>query len=147
VSNQTVLNLFGSVQAVAAATFARHVPDLCAVAEAASKEPPLVGLQRVLTRLAGHVRAEPEPARALLTERIAAKLHLGNGPGEYDIRLEVPIITAVLPAVERLDLDGEQPAHMVAALIDTVISLALDRTRSPEDAADVALRLLPRGSG
>lgn len=143
VSNQTVLNLFGSVQAVAAATFARHVPDLCTVAEAASKEPPLVGLQRVLTRLAGHVRAEPEPARALLTERIAAKLHHGGEIVDNDIRAEVPTVQALLPAVERFDLGNEEPISVVATLTDTVLSLALDRARSPEDVATVAMRLLP----
>lgn len=143
VSNQTVLNLFGSVRAVAASTFARHVPDLCAVADTAANEAPPTALRRVLARLADHVRADPEPARALLTERIAAKLHHGGEIVDHDIRAEVPTVQALLPAIERFDLGNEEPIDVVAALTDTVLSLALDRARSPEDVATVAMRLLP----
>lgn len=143
VSNQTVLNLFDGVQAVAATTFNRHLPDLLAVAEETAQDPPMVSLHRVLARLADHARADPEPARALLAERVAAKLHQGGDLIENDIRIEVPIMQALLPAVERMDLDGAEPIHVVAMLTDTVLSLSLNRLHRIEDIAATAMRLLP----
>lgn len=143
VSNQTVLNLFRSVQEVAAVTFVRHVADLQGVAEETAGDPPLVALHRVLMRLADHAQADAEPARALLAERVAAKLHHGGELLERDIRLEVPIVQALLPSVERLDLDGAEPIHVVAMLTDTVLSLALNRVYPIDDVAGMAMRLLP----
>jgi AcrR family transcriptional regulator len=143
VSNQTVLNLFRTVQEVAAATFVRHVADLQQVAEETAEDPAPAALHRVLTRLADHARADAEPARALLAERVAAKLHHGGELTETDIRIEVPIVQALLPSIERMDLDGAEPIHVAAMLTDTVLSLALDRVHPVDDVAASAIRLLP----
>lgn len=143
VSNQTVLNLFRGVQEIAAATFVRHVADLQVVAEETAGDPAPTALHRVLTRLADHARADAEPARALLAERIAAKLHHGGELTETDIRIEVPIVQALLPSIERMDLDGAEPIHVAAMLTDTVLSLALDRVHPVDDVAATAMRLLP----
>lgn len=143
VSNQTVLNLFRGVQEVAATTFVRHVADLQQVAEETAEDPAPAALHRVLTRLADHARADAEPARALLAERVAAKLHHGGELTENDIRIEVPIVQALLPSVERMDLDGAEPIHVVAMLTDTVLSLALNRVYRIDDVAGMAMRLLP----
>ncbi len=143
VSHQTVLNLFGGTREVAATTFVRHVADLSATAEATHREPPLVALHRVLAQLADLAAADPEPARALLEERIAAKLHHGGDLSEMDIRLEVPVAQCVLPSVERLDLGATEPIQVVALLCDTVLSLSLDRVARRDDPAALAMQLLP----
>ena len=76
-----------------------------------------MALHRVLSRLVELAAADPEPARALLDERIAAKLHHGGELAEMDIRLEVPVAQALLPSVERMDLDGAEPIQVVATAV------------------------------
>ncbi len=143
VSNQTVLNLFSGVRAVAASTFVRHLPTLRTVAEETAGLDPLVALHRVLGRLGEVADADPEPARALLAERVAAKLHRGGELAEMDIRLEVPVVQTLLPSVERMDLDGAEPIQVVALLCDTMLSLAVDRVGRHGDLAALCMRLLP----
>lgn len=143
VSHQTVLNLFGGTREVAASTFVRHIADLSSASEARVGEPPMVTLHRVLGRLADLAAADPEPARALLEERLAAKLHHGGDLPEMDIRLEVPVAQCLLGSVERLDLGGTEPIQVVALLCDTVLSLALDRVVRRDDPAALAMQLLP----
>jgi AcrR family transcriptional regulator len=144
VSNQTVLNLFDSVREVAASTFVRHLPQLRQVAQETSGDDPLVAAYLVLSRLAELTVADPEPARALLGERVRAKLQRGGELAEMDIRLEVPIIQAVLPAIERMDLGGAEPIEVAVSLCDTTLSLALDRIGPTRpDIAELVMRLLP----
>ncbi|MEI2699889.1 MAG: TetR/AcrR family transcriptional regulator [Microthrixaceae bacterium] len=143
VSNQTVLNVFQSVREIAACTFARHIPELRQLAQDTAADDPLLSLHRVLTRLSQQVVADPEPARALLGERIAAKHRRGRGLSDLDIRVEVPIVQVLMPALERLDLGGSDPLQLVANLSDTVLSLALDHALRREDHAALAMRLLP----
>lgn len=143
VSNQTVLNLFTGVREVAGCTFVRHLPALRAVAVEHATEDPLVALYRVLDRLIELASADAEPARALLSERIAVKLHHGGDLRELDIRLEVPVVQAMLPAVERMDLGGAEPIQVVAMLCDTALTLAIDRVGRHGDLAALVMRLLP----
>ena len=60
-----------------------------------------------------------------------------------DIRLEVPVVQTLLPAVERMDLDGAEPIQVVAMLCDTMLSLAVDRVGRHGDLAALTMRLLP----
>jgi AcrR family transcriptional regulator len=142
VSNQTVLNLFDGVREVAANTFVRHVPTLLALAQSTRDEEPLDSLYQVLDKLAELAAADPEPARALLEERTVANL----GGGELidmDIRLEVPIVQAVLPSVERMDLEGIEPIQVAAMLCSVTLTMALDRIGPPRDVAALVMRMLP----
>lgn len=141
VSNQTVINLFRNVRAVAAHTFVRHVPTL--TAEGGGEDAaPVPALRRVLTRLAVVVAADPEPARALLEERLVASMRHG-APDEDDIRATVPVMAAVLPHLMRLELHDEAPLELGAALINTTLTIALGGSHPPERIAEMALRLLP----
>ena len=143
VSNQTVLNLFGGVREVAASTFVRHMPDLRSLAAATSDEDPLVALHRVLSRLSELAEGDPEPARALLAERVAVKLRHGGDLQEMDIRLEVPIVQTMLPAIERMDLGGREPVQVASILCDALLTLAIDRVGPQGDVAALAMRMLP----
>jgi AcrR family transcriptional regulator len=143
VSNQTVLNLFNGVREVAASTFVRHLPALQEVVDETADDDPLVALHRVLSRLIELAASDPEPARALLDERAALKLHLGGELADMDIRLEVPLAQVLLPSVERMDLGGAEPIQVVALLCDTALTLAIDRLGHHGDRAAMAMRMLP----
>jgi AcrR family transcriptional regulator len=141
VSNQTVINLFRNVRSVAAHTFVRHVAAVTAVGGGEDAEP-VPAVRRVLTRLAAVVATDPEPARALLEERLIASMRHG-APDEDDIRATVPIMAAVLPHLMRLELHDEAPLELGATLINTTLTLALGGSHPPEQVAELALRLLP----
>ncbi len=143
VSNQTVLNVFHSVREIAACTFARHIPELRQLAHDTAADDPLTALHRVLTKLSQVVAADPEAARALLGERIAAKYQRGRELSDLDVRSEVPLVQVLMPALERMDLGETDPLDLVAKLCDTVLSLALDHASRMEDHASLAMRLLP----
>ncbi len=143
VSNQTVFNLFDGVREVAATTFVRHMAALRQVVRATSQDEPLVALYRVLTRLSELVAMDPEPARALLVERVTSSLHHGGDLTDMDIRLEVPLAAMVLPALERLDLDGDEPVQVASTLINFVLVQTLDRVGPAADVAALAVRLVP----
>ncbi len=143
VSHQTVLNVFSSVREIAACTFAHHVPELRRLTQEPLTDDPLLLLHRVLTRFAQQVIADPEPARALLGERVAAKHQRGRGLSEIDVRVEVPLAQVLIPVLEMMDLGDADPLQVVANLSDTVLSLALDDACRLEDHAALAMRLLP----
>ena len=131
VSNQTVLNLFSSVREIAATTFVRHLPELRAVSQAVHDQDATTSLYRVLDRLADLVSSDPEPARALLAERVAANLQRGGELTDHDIRIEVPIAEVLLPPLERLDLGGEEPVQMASMMINFVLTQGLSRLGAP----------------
>ncbi len=142
VSNQTVINLFRNVRSVAAHTFGRHVPTLIA-AGGGEDEAPVPALRRVLARLAAIVATDPEPARALLEERLVASVRHGE-PDEDDIRATVPVMAALLPHLVHLELHDEAPLEVGATLINTTLTMALGGPHPPERIAEMVLRLLPR---
>ena len=146
VSPQTVINLFSSVRAVAASTFLRHTADIRSVANDAIDMDPVDALRAVLTRLAECVSADPEPARALLSERLAVLLHRGSELADMDIRVEVPLADSLILHLSRMDLDGRQPTDLAATLINFVIVQTLGRPHQEPLTAELALRLLPEAS-
>ena len=143
VSPQTVLNLFPSVRAVAARTFGRHLPGLITTAKERIDDDPLGSTRDVLERLARNAADDPEPARALLTERIGAVLHHGPALPPHDIRTEVPLLFALLPALERLDLGDAEPVDLGFTILNTVLVHAIPRPGRAAETAELALRLLP----
>lgn len=143
VSTQTVINLFRSVRAVAASTFGTHVPAFRAALDERIDQDPLSAVHAALRQLALDAAADPEPARALLSERMAAVMHHGDDLTDGDIRVLVPIGLALPAALERLDLGGAQPADMAAALVNAVLAHAIPRPGRADESVDLALRMLP----
>lgn len=144
VSPQTVLNVFGSVRAVAATCFARHVADVRRVAaDPDGPGDPLERLRRTLVRLAEFVTADPQPARALLGERLETLTRVGDDLGAFDIRVEVPLAHALLHPLERLDLDGHEPIGVATTLINFVLAHGLRAQKDEAATAELAMRLLP----
>lgn len=141
VSPQTVINLFGTVRAVAAAVFGRHVADIRAAAD--DVDDPLEGLQLTLTRLAEAVILDPGPARALLAERLEVTGRRGAEVDPEDIRVVVPLAEPLLRRLEQLELDGSATIDVSRRLINFVMAEALARTHDAADIADLAMRLLP----
>jgi len=147
VSPQTVINAFRSVRTVAATIFARNLPEIrrVAVGEDPSTEgrPPLERLEAGLRCLSEAVEADPEPARALLGERIEVNLHQGGELTENDIRIEVPIAEPFLQVIEQLELGDAEPIDVVRTVVDFVLAHSLGRPDRAEETARMAMRLLP----
>ncbi len=151
VSNQTIVNLFGSPRGVAAATFGRFVGEIRQAgtepsddAGRAAAAGPLERLARTLERLAVAVDADPEAARALLGERLAIGLRHRAQLIDMDIRLEVPLAESIVTRLVQLDLGGEEPLDVATMLINFVIAQALMRPRRHRETAELAMRLVPR---
>jgi len=140
VSAQTVANAFGGVRAVAAHTFVVHVDALAAAASAATGGPAAV-VQAVLAELADRAATDPEPARALMSERLAAAARLGDTAGDGDIRAEVPLTTPLLHPLGQL-LAGADPLDTADTLVDFVLTQSVARRGSSEEIAAMAQRLL-----
>jgi AcrR family transcriptional regulator len=147
VSPQTVINAFRSVRAVAASIFARNVPGIRRVSlgddPSSDGVGPLGRLEATLLRLAEAVAADPEPARALLGERVEANLHQGGDLSEHDIRLEVPLADSVMRPLSDLDIGDIEPIDVARRLIDFVLVHSLGRPDQAAATAALALRLLP----
>ena len=147
VSTQTVFNSFRSVRTVAATIFARNLPEIrrIAIGQDPSTEgmPPVERLEAALRRLSEAVAADPEPARALLGERVEVNLHQGGELTEHDIRLEVPIAEPFLQVIEQLELGGTEPIDVVRTVVDFVLVHSLGRPDRAEETARMAMRLLP----
>lgn len=144
VSTQTVVNLFGSVRAVAAITFSRFVDDVRSVVREEPELAPLDGLARTLGRLSRSAAGDPEASRALLEERTAARLHRGDRLGPTDIRLEVPLADSVMYWLVAMHLHGGEPTDVASTLIDFVLSQSLSRPAREKEIVELAMRLLPR---
>ena len=143
VSTQTVINLFRSVRAVAASTFGTHVPAFRAAIDDRIQDDPLGAVQAALRQLAVDAAADPEPARALLSERMAVLLHHGYDLTDADIRMLVPLGLALPGALERLDLEGAESADLGSTLINAVLAHAIPRPGRADQSTELAMRLLP----
>lgn len=142
VSNQTVINLFGSVRGVAAATFARFTPALRDAAEPVHGDTAPDVLRRVLTRLSECVAADPEAARALVGERLLAVRERGGDLADMDIRLEVPLAETLLPIAYALGMDDLQATDAVASTINFVLAQSIGRPNQEARTAELAMRML-----
>jgi AcrR family transcriptional regulator len=144
VATQTVVNLFGSVRAVAAVTFGRFVEDVRSVVRETPDLPPLEGLAHTLEQLSRSAATDPEASRALLEERTATRLQRGDRLGATDIRLEVPLADSVMYWLVAMRLHGAEPTDVASTLIDFVISQSLSRPGREAEIVELAMRLLPR---
>lgn len=143
VSTQTVLNLFTSVRAVAAATFAPQAQELYRQALGRSGEDPVNGMRSALTDLTVRCRAVPEITRALHAERLASFINRGRSLGELDVRLEVPISGALGLWLGRMGLTGDRGLALSTTLADFVLTNSIIGDGSSDDIVDMAFRLIP----
>ncbi len=154
VSPQTVLNAFGSVRAVAAATFERHINqlgDLAAVSQLpdGSQPQPAERLAITLARVAEVAAAEPGATRALLDERLAAQaVHLtltsdlrASDRSAFAIDEFVPLDEVITHLVEPYRTPSD-PDDIVRVIVDLTLQRAIAGA-PPHEAAALALRLLP----
>lgn len=140
VSTQTVLNAFGTVRSVAAATFGRH---LAPVAAPAGGEP-VEALRSVLSQLAAAASADAGAARALLDERLDDRHRRPlERPGVDEF---VPLAELVEPLVAAVlgDHLGAQPSadELTGAVVDLALRQGVALAGDPLAAADLALRLV-----
>lgn len=145
VSTQTITNLFGSVRAVAAVTFAGQARAMYQNALAGSTLNPVKGLNDSLMDLTVRARIEPEIARALLAERLSAVVRRGGSLGDMDVRLEVPISGAIGLWLARLGVPGDDIIAMSTMLANFILSHAITSTEPADVVVATALRLIPKG--
>jgi AcrR family transcriptional regulator len=146
VSTQTVINLFGNVRKVCAATFGTHLPVVDAAIEAAGPDRPMDALHDALLVLARASADDPQPARALLTERLGIRAVRDFDLDDDDIRVIVPIgikLTFVVAAVLGTETTEPGTPDLAATLVDFVLGHAIPRPRRAEETVELALRLLP----
>jgi len=136
-----VLNAFGSVRTVAAATFGRHVQS---VQPPEDRLPAVLALRSLLVQLAAAASADAGAARALLDERLDDRHRRPlERPGVDEF---VPLADLVEPLVAAV-VDGRTDARPSAdelsgAVVDLVLRQGVALAGDPEAAADLALRLL-----
>jgi AcrR family transcriptional regulator len=147
VSAQTVVNLYGGVRSVAASTFVRHVPAVREAAEPRASDDPSRALNRTLRALANAAAADPEPARALLGERLAVALRHGDELADMDIRIEVPLADSLLGPLTELAPPDRTPMECATMLVNFVLSQSLVRPEQADLTAATALRLLRDDDG
>jgi hypothetical protein len=141
-----VINLFGNVRKVCAATFGAHLPAVDAAIEAAGPDRPMDALRDGLLALARAAAEDPHPARALLAERLGIRAARDFDLDDDDIRVLVPIgIRLTFVVAELLGTETTAPAtpDLAATLVDFVLGHAVPRPRRSEETVELALRLLP----
>lgn len=143
VSTQTVINLFSSVRAVAAATFAPHAQELYRQALGRSGEDPLAGMRQALADLTIRCRSVPEVTRALLGERLASFTNRGRSLAETDVRLEVPVSGALGLWLGRMGLTGDRGLALSTTIADFVLTNSIVSDGSTDEVVTMALRLIP----
>ena len=144
VSTQTVINLFGNVRRVCAATFVRHVPAFEAAID--GSDDPIVSVRSALLVLARAAAEDPHPARAFLAERVGTRSERGFDLDDDDIRVLVPLgirLTRPLGAAIGWELTSLALPDLGSTLIDFVLANATPRPGRSEETVELAMRLLP----
>lgn len=143
VSTQTVINLFSSVRAVAAATFAPQAQELYRQALGRSGEDATNGMEQALKDLTIRCRAVPEVTRALLAERLASFTDRGRSLSELDVRLEVPISGALGLWLGRMGLTGDRGLALSTIIADFILTNSIVNDGTVDDIVALAFRLIP----
>ncbi len=127
VSPQAVLHQFGTVAAVAAAGWARHVPELEALATAplTEDEGPIRRIEQVLRRGVELTRENRGAAEALLAQ-VVLEARPGTGSREVrSIREAVPVAGLLVPLIQELRAAGRLRRRMdVTRLARSLVHLA-----------------------
>jgi AcrR family transcriptional regulator len=146
VATQTVFNLFGSVRGVAANTFRRHYRAYESAMRSTLDRDPPASLRAALVVLADAAATDPEPARALLTERLAAHSRHGDDLVEGDIRVELPLVIVLAEPLNRLGLPEDRSIDVASTLVNFVLSHAIPRPGRSDETVELALRLAPESA-
>jgi len=125
VAPSTVVHLFGTVRAVAASTWVRHVPELEAIAASplADDDDPMLRIEAVLVRIAELIREAPGAGEAIFGQ-VLADARPGSTAPKVDFRVLVPVPDFIEPAIRTLRERGRLRRHVECdRLARTVIHL------------------------
>ena len=142
VSTQTVLNAFGTVRSLAAASFGRHLDSIVVPTDVA----PRAALRHVLEQLAVAAARDAGAARALLDERLDDRHRRPLDRPEADE--SVPLADLVGPLVAAAVGGAGAPASLVevdelaGAVVDLTLRQGVALAGDAAAAADLALRLV-----
>lgn len=108
VSTSTVYHHFGTVSAVAAATWARHFPELEAISTRAltTREGPVARLEQVLSRYVELAKANRGAAEGLVIEVLAESGPTAPPNRPRRIRSSIPMPSLLLPHVREMRTRG-----------------------------------------
>lgn len=114
VSANTVYHHFGTVTAVAASGWARHMPELEAIASApiTAEEGPIRRIEQVLLRYVELARANRGATEALTAQVITEAAPDGDRRWPRDIRQVVPVPGILLPLIRELRAVGRLRRRM-----------------------------------
>ena len=114
VSTSTVYHHFGTVNAVAAAGWSRHIPELEAIASApiTADEGPIRRIEQVLLRYVQLARANRGAAEALACQVITEAEPSGDREWPRDTRSVVPLPAILLPLIRELRAVGRLRRRM-----------------------------------
>lgn len=150
VSTQTVINLFGNVRRVCAATFVRHLPAVEAALGSTGPDRPRAGIAAALGVIADAAAGDPHPARALLAERVGVRVERGFELDDDDIRVIVPIgirIAQQITQVTDLDITSPHVPDLSSMVVDFTLGHAVPRPDSRDDTVRRAMALLDDALG
>ncbi|HNL49763.1 MAG TPA: TetR/AcrR family transcriptional regulator, partial [Microthrixaceae bacterium] len=150
VSTQTVINLFGNVRRVCAATFVRHLPAVEAALGSTGQDRPRAGIAAALGVIADAAAGDPHPARALLAERVGVRVERGFELDDDDIRVIVPIgirIAQQITRVTGLDIASPHVPDLSSLVVDFTLGHAVPRPDSRDDTVRRAMALLDDALG
>ncbi len=150
VSTQTVINLFGNVRRVCAATFVRHLPAVEAALTTGGPEHPRLGLEAAVGVIADAAATDPHPARALLAERVGIRVEHGFELDDDDIRVIVPVgirVAQQITHVTGLDITSPHVPDLSSMLVDFALGHAVPRPDRHDETAGLAMGLLDEAIG
>ncbi len=140
-----LVHRFGTVQRIAAVSFARHIPAIVDALHRRADVSAEVSAADMYCELARCAQADPFCARALVSERVVAQL-LDQPFDMSDIRFQVPIALGAITAVQSLTpVTTAQAIDLAALTVDTTLGYAMTRRDlAPAKVAAVVMRLIPR---
>ncbi|MBS1838126.1 MAG: TetR family transcriptional regulator [Actinobacteria bacterium] len=126
---ESVVEAFGTVRTLAAASFSRHVDDIAEASTRRRDGSPEVALSDVVHEIARRAQAEPWVVLALLQERAEASVRSGDVVGPDDIRALVPLDALVDEALglDRPDLSDRDRSSLARILVDATLAQAASR--------------------
>lgn len=140
---EAVVEAFGTVRAVAATSFSRHVDDIAEAAVRRRDRSPEVAVADLIHELARRAQGEPWVALALLQERADATVRSGENVGVDDIRSLVPLDRLLLNGL--ISARPEAAERELTVLAGIVVDATLSQAASHPDAALTSMlaRILP----
>ena len=112
VSTDAVRHHFGSVTAVAAAGWARHIPELEAIAAKGAEEGPIRRIEQVLVRYVELARENRGATEGLAAQAVAGASQSTGGGRLRDLWAVVPLPGVLLPLVRELRTAGRLRRHI-----------------------------------